>query len=360
MRLKTAQFNFQRSLELDSYWPLSPSSCYPSTMEAPNLYENGNGNRFVNSSHDTQSTVKCKNAELCSQLGRTKIGCPRSGSATQAETSNLNSPEISMNLQQLIQSEVEPNNASNVGNQLTLDDSVSLFTDLLNETRAVSNRTALVAQSQQMVRHPQTQQHMDSTASIAPNVSHHSFNAYPLQESRVHDSYQSDFSSIKQEPLEDAGDYSSSCSRSSACSPAPGYPRSVGYSPDGHSGPFRGAHSPSFDEKSIHALHKSKMGKKNLDKSSDEYKKRRERNNIAVRKSREKAKQRSRETEKKVSELQKANDTLHKEIEMLQKELDVVKSMLNSAGIHPNTIENEVQKCLGEYRHRYGVLNTNA
>ncbi|RWS26310.1 CCAAT/enhancer-binding protein alpha-like protein [Leptotrombidium deliense] len=295
--------------------------------------------------------------ELCTQLGRTKIGCSRSGSASQTETSNLNSPEISMNLQQLIQSEVEPSNGSNVGNQLSIDDSVSLFSDLLNEPRVASNRANLVAQSHQMVRHSQTQL-MDNNASIAANVSHHSFNAYPLQESRVRESFQSDLSNIKQEPLEEPGDYSSSCSRSSACSPAP---RSLGYSPDGHSGHYRGAHSPSLlSDKNIHALHKSKMSKKNLDKSSDEYKKRRERNNIAVRKSREKAKQRSRDTEKKVSELQKANDTLHKEIEMLQKELDVVKSMLNSAGIHPNTIENEVQKCLGEYRHRYGVLNTNA
>lgn len=40
--------------------------------------------------------------------------------------------------------------------------------------------------------------------------------------------------------------------------------------------------------------------KKNVDKGSDEYKRRRERNNIAVRKSREKAKARSRETEERV------------------------------------------------------------
>lgn len=40
--------------------------------------------------------------------------------------------------------------------------------------------------------------------------------------------------------------------------------------------------------------------KKNLDKGSDEYKRRRERNNIAVRKSREKAKARTRETEERV------------------------------------------------------------
>lgn len=40
--------------------------------------------------------------------------------------------------------------------------------------------------------------------------------------------------------------------------------------------------------------------KKNLDKSSDEYRRRRERNNIAVRKSREKAKARTRETEERV------------------------------------------------------------
>ncbi|RWS06654.1 CEBPA: CCAAT/enhancer-binding protein alpha-like protein [Dinothrombium tinctorium] len=310
-------------------------------MDSPNLYENGS--RFVANPHVNAVNAianKCKNVDLSAQLNRTKISSSRPvGAQQQVETSNLNSPEISLNLQQLIQSENDPHATT-----LALDDAV--FTDLLTEAR--NNRNLAAGQSQG-ARHP-TQNNTDSISNKHINSHHQHYNPYSLpdSQSRGGQPFAPELS-IKREPLEDPADYSSSCSRSSVCSPGPVT-----------NGIYRGPPSPSLlNEKSVHGMGK-KMGKKNLDKSSEEYKKRRERNNIAVRKSREKAKQRSRDTEKKVSELQKANDALHKEIEMLQKELDVVKSMLNSAGIHPNTIENEVQKCLGEYRHRYGVLNTNA
>ncbi|CAG2164866.1 unnamed protein product [Oppiella nova] len=93
--------------------------------------------------------------------------------------------------------------------------------------------------------------------------------------------------------------------------------------------------------------HKShKNGKKNVDKASDEYKKRRERNNIAVRKSREKAKIRSRETEKKVSELARENDTLRKKVDMLSKELNVLKSLLTNVGVPAESVDTEIAKGL--------------
>ncbi|OQR74914.1 hypothetical protein BIW11_08767 [Tropilaelaps mercedesae] len=62
-----------------------------------------------------------------------------------------------------------------------------------------------------------------------------------------------------------------------------------------------------------------KTGKKFVDKTSEEYRRRRERNNIAVRKSREKAKQRTRDTERKVTELNRENEGLRKKVEMLTK-----------------------------------------
>lgn len=79
--------------------------------------------------------------------------------------------------------------------------------------------------------------------------------------------------------------------------------------------------------------HKQHKSKKNIDKSSDEYRRRRERNNIAVRKSREKAKLRSRETERKVSELVRENDLLRKRVELLTKELNVLKALLANVGV---------------------------
>ena len=88
----------------------------------------------------------------------------------------------------------------------------------------------------------------------------------------------------------------------------------------------------------------SKHSKKNADKGTDEYKKRRERNNIAVRKSREKAKIRSRETEKKVSELLKDNDGLRKRVEALDNQLMVLKTLLTNVGVPLESVENEIAR----------------
>ena len=74
--------------------------------------------------------------------------------------------------------------------------------------------------------------------------------------------------------------------------------------------------------------HARKQSKK-IDKASEEYKKRRERNNIAVRKSREKAKIRSQLTERQVKDLQRENENLIKKIQLLSEELHVLKTMAN-------------------------------
>ncbi|KAM9322506.1 CCAAT/enhancer-binding protein delta [Pholidichthys leucotaenia] len=62
-------------------------------------------------------------------------------------------------------------------------------------------------------------------------------------------------------------------------------------------------------------------GKKTVDRFSVEYRQRRERNNIAVRKSRDKAKRRNLEMQQKMIELSAENDKLHKTIEQLSGEL---------------------------------------
>lgn len=63
-----------------------------------------------------------------------------------------------------------------------------------------------------------------------------------------------------------------------------------------------------------------------------EYKQKRERNNIAVRKSRLKTKQKNRELQDKVGELQGENSSLKKRVEMLTKELTVLKSLFTNVG----------------------------
>lgn len=67
--------------------------------------------------------------------------------------------------------------------------------------------------------------------------------------------------------------------------------------------------------------------KKNVDKSSPEYRLRRERNNVAVRKSRDKAKLRNMETQQKVVELSTDNDRLRRRVEHLTRELDTLRGI---------------------------------
>uniref|UniRef100_A0A670IWE6 CCAAT/enhancer-binding protein beta n=1 Tax=Podarcis muralis TaxID=64176 RepID=A0A670IWE6_PODMU len=70
--------------------------------------------------------------------------------------------------------------------------------------------------------------------------------------------------------------------------------------------------------------HKSK---KCVDKHSEEYKLRRERNNIAVRKSRDKAKLRNMETQHKVLELTAENERLQKKVDQLSRELSTLRNL---------------------------------
>ncbi|XP_048872032.1 CCAAT/enhancer-binding protein beta [Brienomyrus brachyistius] len=73
-------------------------------------------------------------------------------------------------------------------------------------------------------------------------------------------------------------------------------------------------------------------GKKRLDKDSDEYRQRRERNNLAVRKSRDKAKLRNIETQNKVLELTAENHRLQKRVEQLSGELATLRNLLSATG----------------------------
>ncbi|XP_067396152.1 CCAAT/enhancer-binding protein alpha [Emydura macquarii macquarii] len=92
--------------------------------------------------------------------------------------------------------------------------------------------------------------------------------------------------------------------------------------------------------KMMPADHRSKS-KKSVDKSSSEYRVRRERNNIAVRKSRDKAKQRNVETQQKVMELTNDNDRLRKRVEQLTRELETLR------GIFRQLPEGSLVKAMG-------------
>lgn len=68
------------------------------------------------------------------------------------------------------------------------------------------------------------------------------------------------------------------------------------------------------------------------DPSSDEYKKKRELNNISVRKSREKARQKQQETEGRVDVLSAENNRLQERVDSLEKELTILKGLFSNIG----------------------------
>eukprot|EP00916_Digyalum_oweni_P000703 GHVL01001343.1.p1 GENE.GHVL01001343.1~~GHVL01001343.1.p1 ORF type:complete len:394 (+),score=35.58 GHVL01001343.1:256-1437(+) len=72
--------------------------------------------------------------------------------------------------------------------------------------------------------------------------------------------------------------------------------------------------------------------RRQVPKGSEEYKEKRARNNVAVRKSRAKAKEKQKCTEGRVKELCDMNDTLTKKVEMLTKELTVLRGLFVNVG----------------------------
>nr|XP_016850619.1 PREDICTED: CCAAT/enhancer-binding protein delta [Anolis carolinensis] len=81
----------------------------------------------------------------------------------------------------------------------------------------------------------------------------------------------------------------------------------------------------SSSSSSSSGLGKERGGKKCVDRFSPEYRQRRERNNIAVRKSRDKAKRRNQEMQQKLLELTAENERLHKRVEQLSRDLSQVR-----------------------------------
>ncbi|XP_006011182.1 CCAAT/enhancer-binding protein gamma [Latimeria chalumnae] len=86
----------------------------------------------------------------------------------------------------------------------------------------------------------------------------------------------------------------------------------------------------------------SKQAKKNtsLDRNSEEYRQRRERNNMAVKKSRLKSKQKAQDTLQRVNQLKEENERLETKIKLLSKELSVLKDLFLE---HAHNLADNVQ-----------------
>uniref|UniRef100_A0A8P4GDK1 CCAAT/enhancer-binding protein gamma n=1 Tax=Dicentrarchus labrax TaxID=13489 RepID=A0A8P4GDK1_DICLA len=63
------------------------------------------------------------------------------------------------------------------------------------------------------------------------------------------------------------------------------------------------------------------------EEDSEEYRQRRERNNLAVKKSRMRSKQKAMDTQQRVNELKEENERLEAKIKLLSKELSVLKDL---------------------------------
>ncbi|CAH2313223.1 CCAAT enhancer-binding gamma [Pelobates cultripes] len=83
----------------------------------------------------------------------------------------------------------------------------------------------------------------------------------------------------------------------------------------------------------------SKKGQR-MDRSSEEYRLRRERNNMAVKKSRLKSKQKAQDTLQRVNQLKEENERLEAKIKLLTKELSVLKDLFLE---HAHNLADNVQ-----------------
>lgn len=89
-----------------------------------------------------------------------------------------------------------------------------------------------------------------------------------------------------------------------------------------------------------------------LPKDSEEYKMKRERNNVAVRKSREKAKRRMRYNETRANELLAENEHLLKQLDVMARMTTGLKTLLNTFGYTPEKINYEVSRYLTQQQQQ--------
>ncbi|CAH1163473.1 unnamed protein product [Phaedon cochleariae] len=256
------------------------------------------------------------------------------------ELSDLNTPEISLDLQNLI------------------DDSQfsdGLFTEILSsQGKHIQN---LQARQVMGVHNNNNNNYPRTTLAYMPQPVHSgaTYSTNQNSNSDSNSSINSESPSIKEEPV-DPQEYRRQSCNLLPNSYLPGtYPQTPGAtfttltpSPVMH-------HQLNMNVMKNKAalLNQHNIARKNMkpcDKNSDEYRRRRERNNIAVRKSREKAKVRTRETEEKVKILIKENERLQKRIELLSEELNVLRSLFSNVGVLPEHVHREINKHLDSFQ----------
>nr|CAD7461399.1 unnamed protein product [Timema tahoe] len=377
----------------DDSWSYIPGykACYAGqTMDSPQMYDNAHpvlsGQEMANKksvvNNNNLSAINNNNTKASSVLLKHHY---LHHQEHPGDLADLNTQEISLDLQNLI------------------DDSQfneGLFTEILNGSQGVGKTQHPPSQLSHLQQQPRTTYPRHTLAYMPQPV--HSGATYNPTNNNSNSSISSDSCassgsnpSIKEEPL-DPSDFRTACQQNGAVS-TPGsavavpVPYSSSYSPPHGAGSFisngagstfttltpstlpganvhphhpllSGLNKSGLVSKSLSGLHHShhhggsRKGSKSVDKASDEYRRRRERNNIAVRKSREKAKMRSKETEEKVKVLMRENERLQKRIELLTEELGVLRSLFSNVGVVPEHLHREINKHLDAFQQQHQGL----
>lgn len=87
---------------------------------------------------------------------------------------------------------------------------------------------------------------------------------------------------------------------------------------------------------------KKALKRKILEDDNEDYRVKRERNNIAVRKSREKSRAKAMETQERVTNLKKENAELEMKVQLLSKELRLLKDLFL---MHAKGVASKAEKC---------------
>lgn len=282
---------------------------------------------------------------------------------SQSDLEELTSQEISLDLQHLIDdqfreqealgifSDMEPNSNNNNNNH-----------NNNNNANGTLSAAKVLQHQNRLNQQQQSQGYQRTTLSYMPQPVHSGAN-YTNNSSDDNSSIGSDGTNIKEEPVDTAEFRRLAAAANGAqfigvnTAEAGGlYQIPQNYTSNGSGNTFTtltapvlhhqglphlpGSHLASLKHKQL--MSQRKHQNKHVDKGTDEYRRRRERNNIAVRKSREKAKVRSREVEEKVKALVKEKEALMRRLEEMTNEIQLHKQLYVHLMNHNNPEVNNI------------------
>ncbi|XP_018351265.1 PREDICTED: CCAAT/enhancer-binding protein isoform X3 [Trachymyrmex septentrionalis] len=309
---------------------------------------NNNSALQINHNHNHQQ----QNSAVVKQVSGSKASLHQQYAehcAAAGELTDLNAPEISLDLQNLIDDNQFSDN---------ILDMLGPNNNAMKHVRTGGYPRTTLAYMPQPVHsgatyHQSSNSCSDSNSSSSESPSIKEEPLDPADYRRHCPQYApTGYSSVTNNPFANGGQTFTTLTPSTIPGGHPGAP--VHQPPPRGGGPMKG---PVMAHQHHANANVARKQTKAIDKASDEYRRRRERNNIAVRKSREKAKVRSRETEEKVKLLVKDNDLLKKRIELLNEELNVLRSLFSSVGVVPEQLHREISRHLDQFQqHAVGPM----